>query len=203
MQAPAGGAPGVRTQGRKGDEASHTARPPPPAEGQVPRLLPAPCLRRAYARGRTARTPYPPHPLLPHPPMKGARTARRRRGDMGGGAEDRPTRQGERRAAGGGHAKKKNKEQRKPTSQGKKARRQGPKPRRTGGGWGDMGPQGTLMKYPTSGVWGPQRGNPPPHCSLALCLRRACVVPATCVLQREDDKGTPPPTHHRPPEGGG
>ena len=66
-----------------------------------------------------------------------------------------------------------------------------------------MGPQGTLVKYPTTGVWGPQRGNPPPHCRLALCLRRACVMPVTCVLQREDDKSdkgddgsgtrTPPP----------
>ena len=54
MQAPAGGAPGVRTQGRKGDDGSHTASPPPPplAEGQVPRLVPAPCLRRAYANVR-------------------------------------------------------------------------------------------------------------------------------------------------------
>ena len=85
MQAPTGGAPGVQTQGRKGDDGSHTASPPPLAEGQVPRLVPAPCLRRAYARGRTARTPPPPHPLLPHPPRKGARTARRWRGDMGGG----------------------------------------------------------------------------------------------------------------------
>ena len=52
-----------------------------------------------------------------------------------------------------------------------------------------MGPQGTQVKNPTTGVWGPQRGTPPPHCSLAMCLRRACVMPATCVLQREDDKG--------------
>ena len=49
MQAPAGGAPGVRTRGRKGDDGSHTASSPPPAEGQVPHLVPAPCLRRAYA----------------------------------------------------------------------------------------------------------------------------------------------------------
>ena len=39
--------------------------PPPPAEGQVPRLVPAPCLRRAYARGRAARTPPPLTPLTP------------------------------------------------------------------------------------------------------------------------------------------
>ena len=69
------------------------------------------------------------------------------------------------------------------------------------------------MKNPTTGKWGPQREPPPPphRCSLALCLRRACVVPATCVLQREDDKGdkgddgsgmrTPPPP--RTPRQGG
>ena len=67
-----GGAPGERTQGRKGDDGSHTASPPPPpAEGQVPRLVPAPCLRRAYARGRTARTPPPPTPFSPTHPRKG------------------------------------------------------------------------------------------------------------------------------------
>ena len=62
---------------------------PPPAEGQVPRLVPAPCLRRAYARGRTARTPPP--PFSPTHPGKG----RGQRGDgegTWGGAEDRPTR---------------------------------------------------------------------------------------------------------------
>ena len=53
-----------------------------------------------------------------------------------------------------------------------------------------MGPHGTLVQYPTTGIWGAQRETPPPHhCSHALCLRRACVMPATCVLQREDDKG--------------
>ena len=81
--------------------------PPPPAEGQVPRLLPAPCLRRAYARGRTARTPPPPTPFSPTHPRKG----RGQHGDgegTWGGAEDRPKRRGERRVASGGGKKKKN-----------------------------------------------------------------------------------------------
>ena len=53
------------------------------------------------------------------------------------------------------------------------------------------------------GYGGPKGETPPPHCSLALCLSRACVMPATCVLQRDDDKDdkgedgsgtrTPPP----------
>ena len=46
--------------------------PPPPAEGQVPRLVPAPCLRRAceYAcnEGVTTRPPPPP-PHTPPPPQ--------------------------------------------------------------------------------------------------------------------------------------
>ena len=82
--------------------------PPPPAEGQVPRLLPAPCLRRAYARGRTARTPPPPTPFSPTHPRKG----RGQHGDgegTWGGAEDRPKRRGERRVASGGGKKKKKK----------------------------------------------------------------------------------------------
>ena len=45
-----------------------------------------------------------------------------------------------------------------------------------------MGPQGTLVKNPTTGIWGPQRETPPPsphRCSLALCLRHACDMCAT------------------------
>ena len=53
-----------RTVGRATTGATRQA-PPPPAEGQVPHLVPASCLRRAYARGRTARTPPPPTPLTP------------------------------------------------------------------------------------------------------------------------------------------
>ena len=165
-----------------------TRQAPPPLQRDECR---ASCLRRACdvltpedgQRGRP-----PPHPLLPHPPRKGARTARRWRGDMGGGGQRTDRRAGGRdgrRAVETQKKKKKNKEQSKPTRQGKKARRQGPKPRRPGGGRGDMGLQVTLVKYPTSGVWGPQRGNPPPppplqpRRVLASCLRRACDMRAT------------------------
>ena len=90
-----------RRVGRATTGATRLAPPPPPAQGQVPRLVPAPCSRRAYARGQAARKPPPPpHRLLLHPPTKGARTARRQRGDMGG-AEDRPKRRGERRVTSG------------------------------------------------------------------------------------------------------
>ena len=74
-----------RRVGRAMPGGTRQAPPPPPAEGQVPRLVPAPCSRRAYARGQAARKPPSPHPLLLHPPKKGARTARRQRGDMWGG----------------------------------------------------------------------------------------------------------------------
>ena len=74
--------------------------------------------------------------------------------------------------------KKKNHEQSKPTRQRKKARRQGPEPRRTGGGEGDMGPHGRLVKYPTTGIWGPQREPPPPTAAATPC---ACVVLASCL----------------------
>ena len=80
--------------------------PPPPAEGHVPRLVPAPCLRRAYTRGWTARTPPSPTRFSPTHPGKG----RGQRGDgegTWGGAEDRPKRRGERRVASGGGAKQK------------------------------------------------------------------------------------------------
>ena len=159
-----------------------TRQAPPPAGGQVPRLVPVPCLRRAYARGRTSRAPPPPTPSPPPTQERGGDSEEVRRGHLGG-AEDRPTCQEERRAASGGDAKKKenkkkNNGQSKPSRPGKKARRQGPKTRRTGGGRGDMGPQGTLMKYPTPGVWGAQRGKPPPPTAATPC---ACVVLASCL----------------------
>ena len=44
----------------------------------MPHLVPAPCLRRAYAGGRTARAPPPPTPISPTHQGKG-------RGQRGGG----------------------------------------------------------------------------------------------------------------------
>ena len=144
-----------RRKGRVTTGATRQA-PPPPTEGQVPRLVPAPCLRRAYARGRTARTPPPPAPFS----STHARKGRGQRGH-GGGAEDRPTRRGEIREASKkkktnnkGHqraragansrgrrdkagARKHGKGRgKRGTPLGTKARRQGPTPQRTGGGGG-------------------------------------------------------------------
>ena len=59
--------------------------------------------------------------------------------------------------------------------------------------------------YHGEGQEGPKEKTPPAAAKcLTPCLRRACVVPATCVQRREDDMGAPPPpTHPRPPKGGG
>ena len=134
----------------------------PPAQGQVLRLVPAPCLRRAYARGRTARTPPPPTPFSSTHPRKGRGQRGDSEGTWGGGGQRTD------RNAGGRderRAKKKKKKQRTPTRQsrgrqqgqtghggsqearqgarergtplGTKARRQGPTPQRTGGDRGD------------------------------------------------------------------
>ena len=156
--------------------------PPAPAEGQVPRLVPAPCLRCACAIGRTARTPPPPPPSPPPTHKKGEDSEETARGH-GGGAEDRPMEK----------KKNNNKRQRTPTRQsrggqqgqtghggsqgarrgardrgtplGTKARRQGPTPQRTGGSRGDKSSRKTLVRYPTSGVWGPPRCPYRPHLS--------------------------------------
>ena len=138
----------------------------------MPCLVPAPCFRRACAEGRTARTPPPPAPYS-NAPQKG----QGRRGDSEG-------------TWGGGRKKKtQNEQQRTPTSQsrgrqqgqtghggsqgaqqgardrgtplGTKAGRRGP----TGGGRGDRSPRTTLVRYPTSWVWGPPRCPYRPHLS--------------------------------------
>ena len=98
-----------RRKGRVTTGATRQA-PPPPAEGQVPSLVPAPCLRRAYAIGRTARTPPPPLPSPP-PSQERARTARRQQGDMGGGRGQTETPGGETRGE-----QKKNKQKKQKTN---------------------------------------------------------------------------------------
>ena len=108
---------------------------------------------------------------------------------MGGGAEDRPKHRGERREAGG--KKKKTKDTNTPEQGGDsrgrrdmagarkhgKGRGKGGRPwgRKLGGrdqrrsergaGRGDKSPQKTLVRYPTSGVWGPPRCLYRPHLS--------------------------------------
>ena len=114
VHAPTGGPPGVRPQGRKGDDGSHTASPPPTCRGTsaAPRACTvlATCLRQRTG----SKDAPPPTPFSSTHPRKG----RGQRGDSEGtwgGAEDRPKRRGERPVASGGDAKKK--KQRTPTRQ--------------------------------------------------------------------------------------
>ena len=126
----------------------------------------------------------PPAPFSSTDPRKRPRTARRQRGDMGGGRGQTETPGGETR----GERKKKQttKDNNTPeqgqtghdgsqkarqgarergTPLGTKARRQAPTPQRAGGGRDDKSPQQTLARYPTSGVGGPPRCPYRPHLS--------------------------------------
>ena len=156
----------------------------------MPRLVPAPCSPRDYARGQAARKPPPPSPYSSTQPQKGRGQREDSAGTWGGGAEYRPKRRGEKRVTS---KKKTNKQQKTPMRQsrgrqqgqtghgrnqearqgawergtplGKEAGGQGPSLQRTGGGWGGKSPQKTLVRYPNSGVWGPPRCPYRPHLS--------------------------------------
>ena len=187
-----GGPPGVRTQSRKGDEGGHTANPPP-CRGT--RAAPRACTVLATCiRQRTVSKGAPPTPLSPAHPGRGEDSEGTARGHAGGAGqtttpgEETGGKQWRRQAA---RAQKKKKEHNNAPEQGKKAEtdgarqepgsaergagkgeapgmtagRQGPTPQRTGGGRCDMSPQETLVRYPTSGVWGPPRCPYRPHLS--------------------------------------
>ena len=176
--------------------------PPPPAEGQVPRLVPAPRLRCAYARGRTARTPPPPSP--PPTQERGEDSEETARGHGGGQRTDRRARGRDGRRAVETHNKQK-KRTKQINAPGEESEEAGTNTATNGGRPGRQGPARDAGEVPDlGGMGGGPKGKPPPTAAkcLALCLRRACVVPATCVLQREDAKPPPPPTHTPPPPRG-
>ena len=111
---PNGGTTGGATAGKVG---SHMASPPPLQRDKCR----ASCLRRAcdvLTPEDGQRDAPPPHPLHLDPPKKGARTAGRRRGDMGGGRGQTETPGGETRG------EQKKKKQRTPTRQSR-GRQQG------------------------------------------------------------------------------
>ena len=179
---PLGGPRGSeRRVGRATTGATRHAPHPSRGTSAAPRAsaVPATCLRRR----KDSEGAPPPPPRTPPPNKERGDDSEGVARGHGGGTEDRPTCQGRGLATSG--KKKSNHEQSIPTRQRKKARRRGPKPRRTGGGRGDMGPQGTLVKNPTTGKWGPQRENPPlppplqPRPVLASCSRHACDMRAT------------------------
>ena len=105
---PHGGGTGGANAGWEGRRRGPRGMPLSPAEGQVPRVVPAPCLRLAYAGGRTARAPPPPpKPFTPPPTKEGGEDSEGVARGHGGGTEDRPTCQGKRRAASGEKKKEK------------------------------------------------------------------------------------------------
>ena len=163
---------------RKGRVTTGATRQPPPPPPQRRGKCRASCLRRASdvhaQKGGQRERPPPPRPLLLRPPTKRARTARRQRGDMGAGRRKKktqneqqrtPTRPSRGRQQGQtGHGGSQGAQQGardRGTPLGTKAGRQGP----TGGGQGDKSPRTTLVRYPTSGVWGPPRRPYRPHLS--------------------------------------
>ena len=154
----------------------------------MPRLVPASCSRCAYPRGQAARKPSPPpRPYSSTHPRKSRGQREDSEGTFGGGrgqtetlggemSDERwkkkqktPMRQSRGRQQGQtGHGRNQEALQgarERGTPLGKEAGRQGPTPQRTGGGWGGKSPQRTLVRYPTSGVWGPPRCPFWPHLS--------------------------------------
>ena len=191
MRAPAGGAPGVRTQGRKGDDGSHTASPPPPCRGT--RSAPRACAVLATClRQRTDSEDAPPPSPPPSPPPiqeMGEDSEETARGHGGGQRIDRNAGgRDERRAV---EVKKNKTKDTNAPEQGQIAgadgTRQEPGSTARGAGKGDTpgeesweggtntaanggaradkSPQKTLVRYLTSGVRGPPRCPYRPHLS--------------------------------------
>ena len=165
-----------------GGKAQRRIPPPPPLQPSASAracVVLASCLRHACNEW----SPPPPPPHTPAPP---------RLGDAGrGGAKSGPAPRTKRQgceAAGRGcgtdHTTVPEESRRRASPS------EGPPGVRTQGRKGDDGSH---------------QACPPPlqrdRCR-ASCLRCACVVPATCVQRREDDK-PPPPAHLRPPKGRG
>ena len=133
----------------------------------MPCLVPAPCFQRACAKGRTARMPPPPPPPSPTPTRGkgegGEETARGQEKKTQSEQPRTPTRQSRDRQQGqtehGGSQG---------TQQGARVSAPGDESWEAGtngGGRGDKSPRTTLVRYPTSGVWGPPRCPYRPHLS--------------------------------------
>ena len=115
---------------------------------------------------------------------------------MGGGRGQTDAPGGE---TGGGRWRRKKKKQRtkQTNAPGEESEEAGTNTAMYEGRPGRHGPARDAGEVPNlGGTWAPKEKTPPPTAAKCVTpyLRRACVVPATCVLQREDDKGLPPPT---------
>ena len=213
MQAPAGGAPWVRTQGRKGDDGSHTASPPPPCRGTsaAPRACAvlATCLRqRTDSEGAPPPTPY-----SPTHPGKGRGQRGGGEGTWGGGRGQTDVRGGE---TGGEQwrRKKKKKTKNKANQRARGRKREDRDQNRdergeAGATWARKGRRGRTRPR---GYGGPKGETPPPTAAspcacvvLASCLRHACYKGKTTRATRGmtvAERGPPPPEDNAAGRGG-
>ena len=172
MHAPAGGPPGVRAQGRKGDDGSHKACPPPLQRDGCR----ASCLRRACVVPATCvqrrEDDKAPPPHTP-PPPEGWRMKEGRGGQRPPPPEDKA-------ASWGGSGERMRDG---PHDRGR--RKHAPcKPHRGG----HRGSERRVGRATT----GATRHAPLP-CRGTSAAPRACAVLATCLRRRKDSEGAPPP----------
>ena len=158
-----------------------TRQPPPPAEGQVPRLVPAPCLRRAcdVRATKERRQGPPPHTHTSAPP---------RVGDAGrGGAKSAPPPPEDKAAGWGGSG-----ERVRDGPHDRARREHAPcKPQR-GDHWGCEHRVGRATTGATRHAAPPAEGQVP-RLVPAPCLRRACDMRATKGRRQAPPPHTPPP----------
>ena len=148
--------------------------PPPPAKGRVPRLVPAPCLRRACDMLATkGRRQAPPPPHTPPPPQGW--------GMKEGRGEQRPPPPPKDKAARWGGSGERVRD----GPHDRARRKHAPcKPQRGG----HRGSERRVGRATT----GATRQAPPP-CRGTSAAPRACAVLATCLRRRTDIEGAPPP----------
>ena len=178
-QAPAGGAPGERTQSGQGEDGSHAACPTPQQKDKCR----ATCQCRACEvltpeGGQRGRPPPPPPP--PYPQRKEARATGRRRGgkrDDGSGRRTPP----EDTAAGWGGRGTRVRNDPHDRAQGEHAPC---KPQR-GGRRGCNRRKGRVTTRATR--------QPPPPSGGTSAVPRACAVLPTCLRSRADSENAPPP----------
>ena len=185
---PGGGGTGGANAEWEGRRRGPRGVPHSPAEGQVPRHVPVPCLRRAYAGGRAARAPPPPHPQLPHPPRKGARAAGGRRGDMGEDNSGKRTPPPEDAAAGWGGRGTRGRD----IPHDRAQREHAPCRPQRGDHRGCNRGKGRVTAGATQQA-------PPPPSGATSAAPRACDVLTTCLRNRADSEEAPPPPPTPPP----
>ena len=172
MQAPAGGPPGVRAQGRKGDDGSREACPPPcRGTGDAPRACAVLATGQRHECNEGNTTSPPPPPPTHHRPPKGG-GCRKGGADSGRPSRGQSGKTGRQRGEGAGRTTRPCPRE----ARAVQAPAGGAPGERTQSGKGDDGGQAAC---PT-----PQQKD---KCR-ATCLRRACNV----LTPEEGQRGRPP-----------